>query len=583
MVLFVSSVSKLRKKSQWLPAILLIASCVAGLTIALSYTGVFQFLEWSALDRWFCLRPAEPKDSRIVVVTISESDLSYLGQWPVSNRVLNQVITQINQQKPRAIGLDLYRDLPLESGQAELEAVFRATPNLIGVEKVIGDAVKPSPVLEDLDQIALADLVIDRDGKIRRSLLSIKLDDGEVKLGLATRLALMYLAAEGIELKPVGQTANRSLGKAVFVPFRSNDGGYLNADAGGFQILLNFRGTDADFERVSIVDVLTGKIPKNLFSDRIVLIGSTAQSLNDLFLTPYSHQQNFQYMPGVFVHANTISHILSAALDGRSSIQVVAEPWEWLWIFVWSCLGSIITVVFLRENSFFKHSLFLFQSVFVCLILPAAILFNSGYLFFLCSWWLPVISPLFALISANLIVNIYYSQNQKQLTFIDGLTLISNRRCFDEFLHQKWWQSQTKKQYLSLILCDIDYFKQYNDTYGHQAGDRCLQQVALGIRKALRSNDFAARYGGEEFVVVLPNTNPNTAIAIAQRIVDGIKSLQILHHGSQANKYVSLSCGVASTISQKILSPEDLIEAADLALYEAKKQGHDRAVLADLT
>ena len=562
--------------------ILGIAGCVSGLVIAVSYTGIFQFLELSALDYWFRLRPSETIDRRIIVVTISESDINEIGQWPISDDVLSQLITKISQQQPRAIGLDLYRDLPVAPGTEKLAAVFRSTPNLIGVEKAIDQTVKPSPILEQQEQVALADLIIDRDSKVRRGLLSIQLDNDRVQLSLATRLALMYLAAEGVELQAVGDTTTRQLGQATIVPFKSNDGSYVRADAGGFQILLNFRGTEQSFHSVSLVDVLNGNIPEDLMRDRLVIIGSTAQSLNDLFATPYSSNRNeFHYLPGVFIHANLASQIISAALDGRQLIKVVNEPLEWLWVLTWTFAASGVSFLVLNRNSSAQQNLSLAKSIAIRVILPGVILCSSGYLLFLSGWWLPVIAPFFSSICSTVAISNYHQQKQKKLAYIDGLTQIPNRRFFDKFLDHHWLKCQKKQQSLSVILCDVDYFKKYNDTYGHQAGDVCLQKVAKMIMQNVRSQDLAARYGGEEFVVVLPNATPEKAMMIAQRIVDHLRSVQIPHADSQASKYVSISCGVASTSNNLVASSEYLIANADRALYLAKEQGRDRSVLAD--
>ena len=558
-----------------------IASCVSGLAIALSYTGIFQSLELSVLDRWFRLRPKEAKEERIVVVTIGEKDINRLGQWPISDDTLSQLIAKIKQQKPRAIGLDLYRDLPVSPGTEQLAETFRSTPNLIGIEKAIGTQVKPPPILKQQEQVALSDLIVDRDSKVRRGLLSIQLTNGRVQLGLATRLALMYLAAEGIELEAVGDTDKRSLGKAVFTPFNGNDGGYVNADRGGFQILLNFRGTKNSFSHVSITDVLKGNIPKDLMRDRLVLIGSTAPSLNDLFATSYSDgSDREQYIPGVFIHANLASQILSAALDGRSAIEVVSEPGEWLWVFIWTSAASGISFFVLSLSSVEKNSLSLVKSSALCTFLPGIVLLGSGYLLFLQGWWLPVITPLCSLLFSTTIISTYYNQIQKQLAYIDGLTQIPNRRFFNRVLQQKWDESQKKQQSLSVILCDVDHFKKYNDTYGHQAGDECLQQVAKVISQTVRSHDFAARYGGEEFVVILPNTEAKAAAIVAQRLCVRLKASQIPHSSSLVSPYVSLSCGVAGTDVNTIAYPDNLVEFADLALYQAKEQGRDRAVIA---
>lgn len=168
----------------------------------------------------------------------------------------------------------------------------------------------------------------------------------------------------------------------------------------------------------------------------------------------------------------------------------------------------------------------------------------------------------------------------QRLATIDGLTQLANRRRFEEYIRQEWRLCMREKHPLSLILCDIDYFKPYNDNYGHQAGDSCLQQVAAAISiETKRPADLVARYGGEELVVVLPDTDALGAMIVAQRIRSNIKKLQIEHKASSVSHYITLSLGVASMIPQLNTLPSDLIEAADQALYEAKKQGRDRAVV----
>ena len=166
---------------------------------------------------------------------------------------------------------------------------------------------------------------------------------------------------------------------------------------------------------------------------------------------------------------------------------------------------------------------------------------------------------------------------------IDSLTQIANRRRFDEYITQEWSRCAREQEHLSLILCDVDYFKAYNDTYGHQAGDNCLYEVAQGIERAVkRPADIAFRYGGEEFAVVLPHTEEKGAIKVAEEIHEQIQDLQILHHSSQVDKIVSLSLGVSSIIPDRRSSPHTLISAADRALYDAKLQGRNRIVYKSL-
>jgi two-component system, cell cycle response regulator len=171
------------------------------------------------------------------------------------------------------------------------------------------------------------------------------------------------------------------------------------------------------------------------------------------------------------------------------------------------------------------------------------------------------------------------NQELKRLANLDGLTQVGNRRSFDEYLKQEWGRLKQEKLPISLILCDVDHFKLYNDTYGHQAGDACLQQVARTIRNTLkRPMDRVARYGGEEFAVVLPNTPHPRAVQITEAIRLAVEGLEIYHAKSSVSDYVTLSLGVVTTVPSEEFSPEALIGVADLTLYEAKKRGRNRAI-----
>ncbi|HEY9875897.1 MAG TPA: diguanylate cyclase, partial [Candidatus Obscuribacterales bacterium] len=171
------------------------------------------------------------------------------------------------------------------------------------------------------------------------------------------------------------------------------------------------------------------------------------------------------------------------------------------------------------------------------------------------------------------------NQELQRLATSDGLTQVANRRCFDEYLAREWQRLAREQVSLSLIMCDVDFFKLYNDTYGHQAGDDCLQQVATAIRRAVkRPADLVARYGGEEFAVILPNTESLGAVQLAQEINFRIKLLKIAHAKSTISEYVSLSLGVSSVIPNHQSSPAILIAAADAALYQAKEEGRDRII-----
>lgn len=172
------------------------------------------------------------------------------------------------------------------------------------------------------------------------------------------------------------------------------------------------------------------------------------------------------------------------------------------------------------------------------------------------------------------------NQELQRLAAIDGLTQIANRRCFDEYLQQEWQRAMEAQLSLSLILCDIDFFKPYNDTYGHQAGDECLKVIAKILYDVTRRSHagMATRYGGEEFSLILPNTSALEAVAIAETIRAQVRMLSLAHIGSPISNYVTLSLGIASVIPSLEVSPELLIAEADKALYQAKQKGRNRAI-----
>lgn len=165
----------------------------------------------------------------------------------------------------------------------------------------------------------------------------------------------------------------------------------------------------------------------------------------------------------------------------------------------------------------------------------------------------------------------------ERLAAIDGLTEIPNRRQFDNVLEREWGRSHRNKNPLSLLMVDIDYFKNFNDAYGHTSGDECLRQVARAISGSVnRTSDLVARYGGEEFAVILPETTLSSAVKIAEQIRENVESLQIYHCGSQVSDYVTLSLGVATIIPTPETSPNHLIEMADRLLYQAKTNGRNQ-------
>jgi diguanylate cyclase (GGDEF)-like protein len=166
----------------------------------------------------------------------------------------------------------------------------------------------------------------------------------------------------------------------------------------------------------------------------------------------------------------------------------------------------------------------------------------------------------------------------EQLVTRDGLTGLANRRCFDDTLHAEWQRALRQQQPLSLLMVDVDNFKQYNDAYGHVGGDECLRRIAGAMAKEMRANDLVARYGGEEFAVILPNQSLKGAAIVAERMRCRVEQLQLPNLGA-SKQFVTISIGAATALPAPEYEPSQLLATADAALYRAKHMGRNRISL----
>lgn len=364
---------------------LIIGSIISLIGIAGSLSGALAFLEWALRDSYVRWRSPEPKDERIVIVTADETDIQLAGRWPASDEFLARVIRGIVKQKPHSIGLDLYRDLPVEPGNADLIKLFEDTKNIVGIEKVGGQPIAPPPTLERLDRVTANDVVLDLDGRVRRGIVGTFRADGVYRDGLAAHLALNYLEDQGLELTIVDKKENiQKIGQALFHPVSPKVGDYL-PDWGGYQIFLNYRGGLDSFLHVSMADVLAGRVPDNLFRDRIVLIGPIAPSTNDQWQTPFNSAllPSRPLMPGVVIHANIISQIISAALEGRPMQYAPSKSAVLAWIMLWGIGGALYGT---QRTSMTKGL--------VVMVLGGVGILGISYLSFGAGWSIPAVSPL---------------------------------------------------------------------------------------------------------------------------------------------------------------------------------------------
>lgn len=326
-------------------SIFIITPSVAIAVLAGQSLGLFNLVEWKFRDQLFRLRSAPQRAESVVVVTIDEADIQSVQKWPIPDWALAELLTKIRAQNPRAIGLDLYRDLPEGAGYAKLAKVFQTTPTLIGVEKITGDRVNPPPELKKLGQVGLADLVLDGDRHVRRALLTAEdsKDKGNLKASLGTSVALKYLEKAGITLESIDAAQQKfQLGQATFTPLQDQEAGYGENDLGGYQIILNWHGDETAFPTVKMRDVLAGKVPTALMRDRMVLIGSIAPSTNDFFGTPYSSSwfSARSPTPGVVIHANIAYDLVQGAKLGRVNMRGFSAVERSLWICLWALVGA---------------------------------------------------------------------------------------------------------------------------------------------------------------------------------------------------------------------------------------------------
>lgn len=391
---------------------------IIGLVLITRLTGILQFQELVAFDHFLRLRPTEAADTRVVIVGIDENDIKTVGSYPIPDQVLANMLRTLQAYRPRVIGLDLFKDLTGTIGRTELGKVFQESSNLVGIEKVLNQEeslnIKPPPELSP-ERVGFVDFIVDSDGQLRRSLLASKTWERELKYSLSMRLAQIYLHSKGIPFRhgPVSRDPIQ-FGSTGLNRFSSNFGGYVGADANGNQMLINFRSQPHPFRTISLTDLLTGKVDPSWIENRVVIIGMTAASVGDAFITSAVKQTLFteayngsesshQLIYGVEVQAHVTSQIISAVLDGRPNLKTWFDVWEYLWIGFWGGLGIALGLNF---QSPWKTLL----SIGVASIAVAAICYG----FLLMSWWIPVVPTLLALAGAGL-TTAFFDRDLKSL------------------------------------------------------------------------------------------------------------------------------------------------------------------------
>ncbi|MCC5609529.1 CHASE2 domain-containing protein [Nostoc sp. CHAB 5834] len=322
--------------------------------------GALQTWELQAYDQLMRSRPQEKQDPRLLIVTVTEEDFQLPEQkerrGSLSELALARLLEKLVQFQPKAIGLDIYHDQPSQRKQASLATRLKTDDKLFAICKV-QELTKDRPGISPplgvpLERQGFSDIVPDPDRVLRRHLLAMQpanvTSPCTARYALNAQLAFHYLQAKGISAKYTD--GDLQLGKIVFKRLQPHKGGYQQADTRGYQILLNYRsfqGSPGEIApKVTLTDVLRDKVNPEQVKDRIVLIGTIAQSFRDYSPTPYMTRQGFsEEIPGVILQAQMVSQLVSAVMDGRPLISVLPVWGEVLWVWSWSVVGGAFAVV----------------------------------------------------------------------------------------------------------------------------------------------------------------------------------------------------------------------------------------------
>ena len=536
-------------------------------------------------------RPLPNKD--IVILAVDDASLESLwdkyGEWPIPRNVYADMINYLEAQNPQAIIFDLLFIKSMrtaESADKYLADTMNKYNNVyagMNFDDQTEDVRKPINLPDRLSVDINNESKVNFISKYKncRAILPSLLN-GKVNVGIVS----MVRNSDGI----VRTVDPLMIYKDKYYPFMSFKAGadYLaqkpvkdftvdrnsNLIVGSTKVpltkdghtILNWYGpseTHTVIPMYKLINEMDGGVKSGFdFKDKIILVGTTAMSLHDTKSVPVQDE----VYPGVEIHATFFNNMLDNNFIRKTeSITNI--------LIIVGVIAIVGAIVMLSSSTLFA---FLSTTLFAI-----AYLFISYYVMELYNLWIPVVLPFMAIMAsfalsflAKYLMKAKDFEYQYKLATIDGLTELYNHRYFQDTLRKQIEISRRYNQHFSLIIADIDFFKKFNDTYGHQAGDAVLRQVAQILKKNSRTTDYVCRYGGEEMSIILPNTTAEEALNNANRICKAVaeKPFQLTPVDS-AN--VTISLGVA-TFPDNADSPQDLIEWADKGLYYAKEHGRNQ-------
>lgn len=367
----------------------------------LSWSQFLQPLELGVYDLNFRIRSPETTDERIVIVKWDEEDIDAFKETTISDRTITLLLQKILEQKPRVIGLDIYRDIPVSSPQLSdgenlkyskaLQDLFSTTDNILGIEKVIEPIVNPPSILKQKDLVAASDVPVDEDKIIRRAYIYPETNKEGKAAGLpylGARLAYEYLADENFHAEGYGPEAKalnifREDKKTILKPLESFIG-RSNNDRYSFSLLVNWRKANPAFRSISVIEVLNNRVAANYFTDKIVLVGGMSTTTTDRHIVPLN-RFNERVFYGVEIPAHLASSIISAALDGRTLINPAPKLVEFLLTAI--SAGLILYILYGKRD---LRSINLYYSSFVYTLGISVVLLWFSFISMANGYWLPV-------------------------------------------------------------------------------------------------------------------------------------------------------------------------------------------------
>ncbi len=538
--------SKMLQQQAWLAAGVVVAAALA------SWSGLTWKLDAGYYDRLLASWGYNPGDE-VVIVGVDEQSLETIGQWPWPRSTHAALVSHLTRAGVRGVAFDILLSEPGRGDDQGDEALAQAiAANGRTVLPVVPESTRENgPLIESMQVPAIGattrylghtDVELDRDGIARSLYLRAGLGDAAWP---ALGLALLQLDPQRADSPLPGLRAPKGTQASPYLWHRDH------------QVLMRYAGPPGSFAQVSYSDVLEDKVDDRLLRGRWVVVGVTTANLSRLFLTPMSSSTR---MSGAEYQANVVQMLL-----GDKAILPMPRAWQ-------AALSAVLAglIVLLAGITGNRRP---WLTIALGVALP--LLFSLALLRLGNTWFAPM-ATITAVLAGHLLWTLAHLRHWRQQASTDPLTGLSNRRSFDQVLAREIANAHRMGAPLSLLLVDVDYFKAYNDSLGHNAGDQALAQIGALLREsARRPRDLAARIGGDEFALILPDTPASGAASLAQRLLSSMRNQVAPYPNLPDQPTLTLSIGGYCSVPSALVTASAFLNNADTALYAVKESGRD--------